>query len=122
MEAIAIVFLHAYINPTNEERTVEEVRRLWPEVSVIASHEVSREWREYERTNTTVLAAYVHPNAEAYINCLEERLAAGGFSGKPFMMQSNGGITTSTPPNAIPFQWWNPVPPVASMPPPTSVS
>ena len=95
VEAIAIAFLHAYINPTNEERAAEEVRRLWPEVSVIASHEVSREWREYGRTNTTVLAAYVHPNAEAYINRLEERLAAGGFSGKPFMMQSNGGITTS---------------------------
>lgn len=95
VEAIAVAFLHAYINPTNEQRAVEEILRLWPEVSVVASHQVSREWREYERTNTTVLAAYVHPNAEAYINRLETRLADGGFSGRPFMMQSNGGITTS---------------------------
>ena len=95
VEAIAVAFLHAYINPANERRAVEEVRRLWPDVSVIASHEVSREWREYERTNTTVLAAYVHPNAETYIDRLEKRLGDGGFSRKPFMMQSNGGITTS---------------------------
>ncbi len=95
VEAIAVAFLHAYINPTNEEHTLQEIRKLWPEVSVLASHEVSREWREYERTNTTVLAAYVHPNAEAYIDRLEQRLAADGFVGKPFMMQSNGGITTS---------------------------
>lgn len=95
VEAIAVAFLHAYINPTNERHAIAEIRRLWPEVSVVASHEVSREWREYERTNTTVLAAYVHPTAEAYIERLEHRLGEGGFPGRPFMMQSNGGITTS---------------------------
>ena len=93
--AVAVAFLHAYINPTNEELAVAEIRRLWPEVSVLASHQVSREWREYERTNTTVLSAYVHPNAEAYIERLEKGLSSDGFTGKPFMMQSNGGITTS---------------------------
>ena len=93
--AIALAFLHAYINPANEQRAVAEIERLWPEVSVLASHQVSREWREYERTNTTVLSAYVHPNAEAYIDRLEKRLGSEGFRSKPFMMQSNGGITTS---------------------------
>ena len=95
VEAISVAFLHAYINPANERRTTEAIRQLWPEVSVIASHEVSREWREYERTNTTVLAAYVHPIAKAYIECLESRLSEGGFARKPYMMQSNGGITTA---------------------------
>ena len=95
VEAIAVAFLHAYINPRNEQSTVEEIRRLWPEVSVIASHEVSREWREYERTNTTVLAAYVHPTARAYIERLESSLKKGGFPRNPYMMQSNGGITTA---------------------------
>ena len=95
VEAIAVAFLHAYINPSNEQRAAAEIRRLWPEASVIASHEVSREWREYERTNTTVLAAYVHPIAEAYIERLQASLQQGGFRRSPYMMQSNGGITTA---------------------------
>ena len=56
---------------------------------------MSREWREYERTNTTVLAAYVHPIAEAYIERLQASLEQGGFGRSPYMMQSNGGITTA---------------------------
>ncbi len=92
VEAIAVAFLHAYRNPDNEQRLAAEIRRLWPEVSVLASHEVSREWREYERTNTTVLSAYVHPVANAYLERLEDKLHDLGFQGAPYMMQSNGGI------------------------------
>ena len=95
VEAIAVCFLHAYINPANEQRVVDRIKELWPEVSVLASHKISREWREYERTNTTVLSAYVHPIAEKYIESLEDKLAAGGFKEKPYMMQSNGGIATA---------------------------
>ncbi|MFC7051054.1 hydantoinase/oxoprolinase family protein [Emcibacter nanhaiensis] len=94
VEAIAICFLHAYINPINEQKALAEIRKLWPEVSVLASHEISREWREYERTSTTVLSAYVHPIARKYIESLEQHLAADGFAEKPYMMQSNGGIAT----------------------------
>lgn len=94
VQAIAVVFLHAYINPVNEQRTVARLRELWPEVSVLSSHQVSREWREYERTSTTVLSAYVHPIARDYMDALEKELAAAGFRGEPFMMQSNGGIAT----------------------------
>lgn len=94
VEAIAICLLHAYIQPENEQKVVARVRQLWPEVSVLASHEISREWREYERTNTTVLSAYVHPIAKKYIESLEQKLADGGFDDKPYMMQSNGGIST----------------------------
>ncbi|WP_404368842.1 hydantoinase/oxoprolinase family protein [Sphingomonas sp. MMS24-J45] len=92
--AVAVCFLHAYANPDNERRTVEAIRAAWPEVPVLASHEISREWREYERTNTTVLSAYVSPIARSYINSLQRKLAEGGFTGTPFMMQSNGGIAT----------------------------
>jgi N-methylhydantoinase A len=95
VQAIAIAFLHSYMNPTNEQAVAARIRELWPDVSVLASHAVSREWREYERTNTTVLSAYVHPIAEKYIESLETKLAASGFRGKPFMMQSNGGIATA---------------------------
>lgn len=94
VEAIAVAYLHAYINPENERRTVEAIRAAWPEVAVLASHEVSREWREYERTNTTVLSAYVSPIVRHYIERLEHRLAGAGFTEKPYMMQSNGGIAT----------------------------
>ena len=94
VEAIAVCFLHAYANPENERQAVARINQLWPQVSVLASHEISREWREYERTNTTVLAAYVHPIANRYIESLETKLAAGGFTGNPYMMQSNGGIAT----------------------------
>jgi N-methylhydantoinase A len=92
--AVAVAFLHAYANPENERRVAAEVRRSWPEVSVLASHEISREWREYERTSTVVLSAYVHPIAERYIDNLERKLGAAGFPGRPYMMQSNGGIAT----------------------------
>lgn len=95
VEAVAVVFLHAYINPENESRAADEIRRLWPGVSVVASHEISREWREYERTNTTVLSACVHPVAKRYIESLESKLAARGFSGAPYMMLSNGGVATA---------------------------
>jgi N-methylhydantoinase A len=94
IEAIAICFLHAYVSPANERIALERVRRLWPEVSVIASHEITREWREYERTSTTVLSAYVHPAANRYLRRLGERLAREGHAGEPYIMQSNGGIET----------------------------
>ena len=55
VEAIAICLLHAYADPRHEEAVLAEVRKLWPEVSVVASHQITREWREYERSSTTVL-------------------------------------------------------------------
>ena len=94
VEAIAVCFLHSYLNPENEIRAAAQIKALWPDVSVLASHQISREWREYERTSTTVLAAFVHPVAKKYIDSLERRLLAGGFTGTPYMMQSNGGIAT----------------------------
>lgn len=103
VQAIAICFLHSYINPENEIQVVSRIRTLWPEVSVLASHQISREWREYERTSTTVLAAFVHPVAKKYIESLERQLLAGGFTGKPYMMQSNGGITTADAAKANPI-------------------
>ena len=95
VESIAVCFLHSYANPANEKRTAARIKQLWPEVAVLASHEVSREWREYERTSTTVLSAYVHPIARRYIESLHGKLTAGGFSGEPYFMQSNGGIVTA---------------------------
>jgi hypothetical protein len=66
VEAVAISFLHSHANTAHEEATLAEVQSLWPEVSVVASHQITREWREYERTNTTALPAYVQPVAARY--------------------------------------------------------
>ena len=101
--AVAICFLHAYLNPGNEARVAKQVRDLWPDVSVVASHELTREWREYERTSTTVLSAYVHPIAQRYIESLESELKAGGLSQPPYMMLSNGGIAAVATAKANPI-------------------
>ena len=94
VEAIAVCFLHAYRNPANERAVIAAVRAAWPGVSVVASHELSREWREYERVSTTVLSAYVHPVTQGYIDSLARELAVSGLRYPPYMMLSNGGIAT----------------------------
>jgi N-methylhydantoinase A len=92
VEAIAICLLHAYANPAHEVAVLERVRELWPEVSVVASHQITREWREYERSSTAVLSAYVQPIAERYLTRLQDGLAQDGFTGEPYIMQSNCGV------------------------------
>ena len=92
VEAVAISFLHSYANTAHEEAALAEVRRLWPEVAVVASHQITREWREYERTNTAVLSAYVQPVAARYLHKLDAGLKSRGYQGSPFIMQSNCGV------------------------------
>lgn len=92
VDAVAICFLHAYANTAHEIATLEEVERLWPEVAVVSSHQITREWREYERTSTTVLSAYVQPATERYLRRLDEGLKDKGFRGSPYIMQSNCGV------------------------------
>jgi N-methylhydantoinase A len=94
VEAIAISLLHAYANPAHETAIRDALHNLWPEVSVVPSHTLTREWREYERTSTTVLAAYTHPLANQYLDALKGSLHERGFTGNAYVMQSNGGITT----------------------------
>ncbi|MFD1255100.1 Acetophenone carboxylase gamma subunit [Devosia equisanguinis] len=103
VEAIAISFLHSYANPAHERATLEEVKRLWPEGSVVASHQITREWREYERTNTAVLSAYVQPAAERYLKRLNEGLKNEGFGGNPYIMQSNCGVDSLEAVSQIPI-------------------
>lgn len=94
VEAIAVSFLHAYANPAHERQVVRALQSLWPEVAVVASHQITREWREYERTNTAVLSAYVQPAAGRYLTRLEDRLRGLGYGGSVYVMQSNCGIDT----------------------------
>ena len=103
VEAVAICFLHAYANPAHEQAVQSEVGRLWPEVSVIASHRITREWREYERTSTTVLSAYVQPVAQAYLERLNAGLAERGFAGGLYVMQSNCGVDSVASVSRVPI-------------------
>ena len=101
--AVAVCLLHAYANPEHELELAELVRARWPEASVVASHQITREWREYERTNTTVLCAYVQPIAREYLGGMERKLSAAGFNGAFYVMQSNGGIDTAAAAKATPI-------------------
>jgi N-methylhydantoinase A len=92
VEAVAICFIHAYANPAHEEAALREVRRLWPEATTVASHQITREWREYERTSTTVLSSYVQPAAQRYLERLETGLREKGYAGGLYVMQSNCGV------------------------------
>lgn len=93
-DAIAICFLHSYANPTHEQRAAEIAREEWPEAAVTASHELTSEWREYDRTSTAVLDAYVKPVAATYLAALADRLESVGIApGTRYAMQSNGGVS-----------------------------
>ncbi|MBQ3076892.1 MAG: hydantoinase/oxoprolinase family protein, partial [Clostridia bacterium] len=94
VEAIAVCFINSYANEAHERETVAEVKRLWPEVFVCPSVDITREWREYERTSTAALNAYVMPAASSYIDRLDARLTEAGVKGSRYIMQSNGGTTT----------------------------
>ncbi|MFV0248958.1 MAG: hydantoinase/oxoprolinase family protein [Tenacibaculum sp.] len=94
VEAIAICLLHSYQNPEHEKATAEKIKELLPAIPVICSHTVNREWREYERTSSTVLSAYVCPITRRYLDSLNAKLKEKGLKTPPFIMQSNGGITT----------------------------
>ena len=95
-EAIAICFLHSYSNHVHEQLTAERVRHLHPGIAVAASHELIGEWREFERSSTTVLNAYVQPPFENYIKDLSERLKSDGYASPLAMMQSNGGVVAAS--------------------------
>ena len=94
VKAIAVCLLHAYKNPKHEIQLMKELESLSEDIEIIASYQVTREWREYERTSSTVLSGYVLPIAKKYLNNLEEKLKIKGLKDAPYIMQSNGGITS----------------------------
>ncbi len=103
VEAIAICLVNSYSNPSHEEAVVARIRDVWPEVSVVASHQITREWREYERSNTAVLSAYVQPIAHRYLDRLTGRLGEAGMRCTPYIMQSNCGVDTVKNARQIPI-------------------
>src|SRR5579883_2536145 len=89
--AVAICLLNAYANPAHEERLAAWITEALPGVLVTCSHQVAREFREFERASTTILSAYVQPVIDGYLHRFENKLAESGFKGRFTVMQSNGG-------------------------------
>ena len=94
VEAVAVCYLHSYRDPSHERTTGEAVRAAMPEAYVSLSSEVMPEIKEYERTCTTVVNAYVGPALELYLKRLETRLREAGFEGPLLVIQSHGGVAT----------------------------
>lgn len=94
-EALAIGFINAYANPANERAALEAARAVWPNAHVSASHELLPEIREFERTSTIALNAYLQPVVASYLGKLEDALAGDGFAGSFHIVQSNGGVMST---------------------------
>lgn len=91
-ESVAVCFLHSYANVGHEEQAGEVLRRELPGVYVSLSHEIMREYREYERISTTAVNAYIGPKVSGYVGALDGSLRKHGFAGELSIMQSNGGV------------------------------
>ena len=90
--SVAISFLHSYANADNERKVSELLKNLIPDVAVTCSHEVLPQIKEYERTSTTVVNAYVKPLTRTYLANLEKGLVEKGYSAPLNIMLSNGGL------------------------------
>jgi N-methylhydantoinase A len=94
VEALAVAFLFAYLNPAHERQARARLREVLPNLPIVISSEIIPEIREYERTSTTAISAYLAPATGRYLAEMREELAAIGAAGKFYVMQSNGGLTT----------------------------
>ena len=92
VDAVAVCLLHSYVNPTHEKQIGEILRHELPDCFISLSIDVLPQIREYERTSTTVINAYVGPPVQEYLRSLLEQFAANGVTGKLLVMQSGGGV------------------------------
>ena len=96
VDSVAICLLHSYLNPAHERAVMDLVRQHAPGLSISASHQVMPEIREYERTSTTVVNAFVKPVVDPYLASVEEGIGGIGISAPLMVMQSSGGIAKAT--------------------------
>ena len=92
--AVAVCFLHAYLNPKHERWVAEIFTTAAPDIAVSLSSDVSPEMREFERSSTTVLNALLMPVVTRYLERIESRLDDAGIGATLYLVQSNGGVTT----------------------------
>lgn len=93
IKAIAVCYLHSYVNPEHEIKTREFLSKHISENVVISlSHEIAREWREYERASTAVMNSYIGPVTNNYLKSLKSQLQNSEYDKPLYIMQSNGGV------------------------------
>jgi N-methylhydantoinase A len=102
VDSVAICLLHSYLNPAHERAVMALVRQHAPGLSISASHQVMPEIREYERTSTTVVNAFVKPVVDTYLASVEEGIAGIGIRAPLMVMQSSGGIAKADIARAFP--------------------
>jgi N-methylhydantoinase A len=95
VEAIAVAFLHSYLDPSHERRAGELLEQAFPEVPIVLSSDICPEYREYPRTSTTVVNAVLLPRVGPYIRRLVDRLGERGITSGLHLMTSAGGIMAS---------------------------
>ena len=95
VESVAICFLHSYVDASHEQRVGELLAEHLPGVYICQSSELSKEFREFERTSTVAINAYVGNVVDRYINEFEQHLARDKFTGTLYLMESNGGVATA---------------------------
>lgn len=93
---IVVSFLHSYANSANEDAARAVIEGECPEVDVVVGSEVVGEWREFERTSSAVAEGYIRPAVSEYLSSLEDRLGAAGAREEILVLQSNGGLMTSS--------------------------
>jgi N-methylhydantoinase A len=103
IEAIAVCFLHSYAHPQHERQARDELAARLPGLPITISSDITREWREYERTSTAVLNGYVQPAVDRYLGGLGRRLADAGLESVVHVMQSNAGTTSVASARARPI-------------------
>jgi N-methylhydantoinase A len=104
IRSIAVAFLFSYVNPEHELEAERVIRTVDPDANVSLSHRVAREWREYERTSSTVFDAYVAPAVDRYLGNLEDAMRRDGLAVPLHVMQSNGGVLTAASARRRPIQ------------------
>ena len=93
IQAVAICFLHSYVNPAHEIEAKKIIKEnVNDDVEISLSHELAREWREYERASTAVMNSYIGPITNRYLKSLESQLYNEGYKDPLYIMQSNGGV------------------------------
>lgn len=103
-EALAIVFVNAYANAANEASALAAARALWPNGHVTCSSQILPEIREFERTSTTALNAYLQPVVGDYLGKLDRALASQRFAGRFHVVQSNGGVMATATARRLPVR------------------
>jgi N-methylhydantoinase A len=95
VDAVAILLLHCYVNPSHEQRVKAIVQHRLPKAFVTASHELSQEYREFERCSTTVANAFIGPRVSRYVAEIDAHIKSEGFDGAFLLVQSTGGLYQS---------------------------